>query len=339
MEELKTKEDLLYFMQKGILRISRSDLKFIVNLQIITNTKKYVTSNQNILLDKIILKYDRQLTKHGLHVHKLILLPWLATIIDSAPQYTSAFISIEEGMIYFKSPYNSQFITKLRIQPNSYLFKWNVASKRYEGTYSTSALKMIIDISYQHFDVVNHCSETLRLLNNIIKYNDTLCWTPTLVSVNGNLIIAGINSHLADVIKDVNLSNNATTFAILACYGISIHPSLLQTDAKLFASSHAPKVEMNNISNLVVWLTEIGCDYAYVSGGNSLSKIIKKLINELHENMIPTSIISYREKPVNIDQFKFPVFIRFTRTTNIEVNPRKIAKLITIVNSEPIDIK
>jgi hypothetical protein len=337
MAELKTKEDILYFMRSGVLRVSRSDLKFIENLHTIANNKKYVTSNQVNLLDKIIFKYERQIAKHDLHVQELVALPWKVEVLSSAPQYTDAFISIEEGMLYFKSPYNKQFINDLRTQNN--LLTWNTVLKRYEGTYSTTTLKMIVDVSYKHFNNVNHCSETIRLLNSLEGYTDTTCWNPTLMSVNGNLMVAGINSHLADAINDIKLTNDKKTLATLAGYGISIHPSLLKTDVELFAASYAPMVEIANITELVWWLKELECDYVYVSGGNSLSRVIKTLANELNTNNIPHSIVTYRDKPIDINQFKFPVLIRFTRTGSIDVEQRKIAKLITMINSEPIDIK
>lgn len=338
MADLRSKEDILYFMKRGVLRISRSDLRFISNLETIITTKRYVTSNQANLLNKIILKYERQLARHEMYATKLTELPWNTEVLESAHSYTDAFIVIENDKIYFRSPYNKQFINDFKSKISG-LMIWNLELKRYEGDYSTSALKVIASMAPQYFNIVNHCEETKRLLESVKFYENTLYWDPTLISVNGMLIIAGINTHVADAIKDIELKTDMKTLAILSNYGVKIHPSLLKDEAKIFASSYSPIVEIADISDLVVWLKELDCDYVYLSGGNSLSRMIKVMISELNSKNIPHSIVTYREKPVDVSQFKFPVLVRFTRTGNIDVEPKRIAKIITMVNSEPIDIK
>lgn len=338
MVDLKSKEEILYFMRSGVLRISRSDLRFITNLQTIINTKKYVTSNQSNLLEKIILKYERQLAKHELSTNKLIALPWRIEILESSHSYTDAFITIDGKAIYFKSPYNKQFITDFK-NHSSDLFKWNPELKRYEGEYSTTTLRTLATMAPKYFGIVNHCIETTRLLSIISQYDYGLCWEPTLVSVNGNLMVVALNQHLSDAIKDISLTTDVKTLATLASYGVKVHSTLLPTEHEVFASNYAPLVEVTEIGNLVVWLSELECDYVYISGGNSLSRIIKTLVTELNSKSIPHGIVTYREKPIDATQFKFPVIVRFTRTGNVDIEPKRIAKLITMVNSEPIDIK
>lgn len=338
MAELKSKEDILYFMKSGILRISRSDLRFIANLQTIANTKKYVTTNQSNLLNRIILKYERQLAKHEMFAEKLTQLPWNVEVLESANSYTDAFIVIEHSKIYFRSPYNKHFINDFKNQAGG-LLTWNLELKRYEGDYSTTSLKFIVELSAKYFTTVNHCEETKRLLNKITEYDNSLHWDPILVSVNGNLVISACNAHLADALKHIELNTDMKTLAALASYGVKIHQSLIPTDAEVFAATYAPLVEISDTTNLAVWLKELGCDYVYLSGGNSLSRIIKSMTTELNSKNIMYSVVTYREKPTDPSQFKFPVIIRFTRTGNIDVEPKRIAKLITMVNSEPIDIK
>jgi len=338
MADLKSKEDILYFMRSGILRISRSDLRLITNLQSIAKTKNYITSNQANLLNMIILKYERQLAKQEMYAEKLTLLPWNVEVLESAHSYTDAFIVVEHGKIYFRSPYNKQFITDFKNQSPG-LLTWNVELKRYEGDYSTSALKFIVVMAPKYFSIVNHCEETSRLLDSISEYEDDMCWDPTLVSINGQLVIAAINQHLADVLADVELNTSTSTLARLANYGVKIHPSLLHSDSEIFAATHDPLVEISNISNLVAWLRELECDYVYISGGNSLSRIIRSLVTELNTNSIPHGVVTYRDRPLDASQFKFPVIVRFTRSGNVDVEPKRIAKVITMVNSEPINIK
>lgn len=338
MVDLKSKEDILYFMRSGVLRVSRSDLRFIMNLQTIITSKKYVTSNQANLLEKIILKYERQFAKHELSATHLISLPWHAEVLESSHSYTDAFITIDGNSIYFRSPYNKQFITDFKNHSLN-LFKWNGELKRYEGEYSTTSLRILTAVVPKYFNTVNYCEESTRLLATVKEYDSTLCWEPTLMSVNGNLIVTAINAHLAEAITDIELNADVKTLAVLASYGVKVHHSLLLSEHEVFASTYAPLVEVTEIGNMVVWLTELGCDYVYISGGNSLSRIIKTLVTELNSKSILCGIVTYREKPIDPNQFKFPVVVRFTRTGNVDVEPKRIAKLITMVNSEPIDIK
>jgi hypothetical protein len=301
-------------------------------------SKKYVTSNQANLLEKIILKYERQFAKHELNATHLVSLPWHAEILESSHSYTDAFITIDGNLIYFRSPYNKQFITDFKNQSLN-LFKWNSEIKRYEGEYSTTSLNVLASIVPKYFNTVNYCEETTRLLSTVTQYDSTLCWEPTLVSINGNFFITAVNSHLAEAIKDIELNCSTRTLATLASYGIKVHNSLLLSEHEIFASTYAPLVEVTEINNLVVWLKELGCDYVYISGGNSLSRIIRSLVTELNTNNIPHGVVTYRDRPLDASQFKFPVIVRFTRTGNVDVEPKRIAKLITMVNSEPIDIK
>lgn len=338
MVDLKSKEDILYYMRSGVLRVSRSDLRFVMNLQTIISTKKYVTSNQSNLLEKIILKYERQFAKHELSATHLISLPWHAEILESSHSYTDAFITIDGKAIYFRSPYNKQFLTDFKNHSLN-LFKWNNELKRYEGEYSTTSLRVLSSVVPKYFSTVNYCEESTRLLATVKEYDSALCWEPTLMSVNGNLLITAINTHLAEAIKDIELKSDVKTLAVLSSYGIRVHNSLLPSEHEIFASTYAPLVEVTEIGNLVVWLKELECDYVYISGGNSLSRIIRSLVTELNSNSIMHGVVTYREKPIDASQFKFPVVVRFTRTGNVDVEPKRIAKLITMINSEPIDIK
>ena len=58
---MQKKEHLLHYMMKGHVHLSKKDYGFFNNLSYIIREKNQVTSNQNKLFDKLILKYQRQL--------------------------------------------------------------------------------------------------------------------------------------------------------------------------------------------------------------------------------------------------------------------------------------
>ena len=68
------------------------------------------------------------------------------------------------------------------------------------------------------------------------------------------------------VVKHITLNTELSTLAELVRYGIEIDTSILLTDEERFAGSYNPKVELNNICDIVPWLQNIKCDYVSVSG-------------------------------------------------------------------------
>jgi len=68
---MQKREHLLHYMMKGHVHLSKKDYGFFNNLTYIIKDKNQVTSNQNKLFDKLILKYQRQLRKLGHNIEKL----------------------------------------------------------------------------------------------------------------------------------------------------------------------------------------------------------------------------------------------------------------------------
>ena len=62
---LTSKEMLTHYLLKGYVHLSKKDYGFFNNISYITNGKKSITSNQDKLFNKLILKYQRQLKKLG----------------------------------------------------------------------------------------------------------------------------------------------------------------------------------------------------------------------------------------------------------------------------------
>lgn len=333
MVELKTAEQVIYFMRANV-SLSRYDERFIDSLQLI----KQVTTNQVELFYKLILKYRRQFAKHDIEVEPLIMLPWVMPVIESAKQYTDGHVVIENDMLYFRCPYNRNFITKFR-ESSSNPFIWNKETRQYEAKYGQHTLKFLIEATINHFPCIHYCPETITLLESVHPYSTSKFWDPTLLRINGRLYVVASNPYLDEAIKDIELNTDVATLAKLASYGIKIDNSLYDTNDPYmrFVTDSNPIVEVSDAINMIAWLQEINCDMVYF-GSSTANPLKKKFMTDLSLCGIEYRDISMFSTIDLMEESTFPVLIQFIKSLNVPL-PRSTAKVIRIINSQPIDIK
>lgn len=332
MVELKSIEQLLHFM-KNHIQLSRYDEKFIDNI----TTLIKVTTNQVVLLHRLIYKYRRQFSKYELFVEKLVDLPWNITVVESSPQFTDGHVSIVDNVIYFKCPFNRNFIDEFRkINLNTYT--WNKTKRYYESTYNVHSLKILINTANKFFQKINFCSATQSLLDDIEIYKDIKYWQPALVKYNENFFIVACNSMLDEALGDLKLSTDINVLLTLSKHGVVIDKSFYEHDDKLkFISEYNTLVDHNDIDKLVGWLKEINCDMVFLSG-ISMNVSKRNLISQLDKNRIKYSD-TFTTIPKIDNNYRCPVFVKFKKFSEGPLERLRVAKIITIVNSNPIDIK
>jgi len=336
MIELNNKEQLIYYMVAN-LRLSRYDIRFLQNLEKISSVKKRITSNQVELVDKLIEKYERQFVKNQMFIKELSKLPWKTLVVETTDEYTSAHIGILNDNLILKTPYNKAFITAFRNLSQS-SFVWDNINKYYIADLSTFSLKLAFRITAIFFNEIRFSDNVKKILNQQEYYKDVKYWTPTLVCTNGNYIIACTNKALDESIKHITLNTELNTLAELVRYGIMIDNRIMHTDEERFAGSYNPKVELNNICDIVPWLQNIKCDYVSVSGiGLSTNLKFKNNLKQALEN----AGIQYNDAGrfaihSNLNKFKFPVIVKFKL---ISEEYTHAAKIINIVNSQPVNLE
>lgn len=337
MTELKTAEHLIYFMIHN-LRLSRYDSRFLENLEKISITTHKVTTNQVELVNKLIDKYQRQLSKHGHFIETLLNLPWTTPIVQTTREYTSAHIGILEDNVILKTPYNKAFITEFRTVSES-CFVWDHTNKYYIGDLSTYSLKLAIQTANRFFDDVRYSDRVNQLLQQMEYYKDVVYWTPTLINANGNYLIACTNTALDKAIEHLPLNTELHTLAELARYGITIDNNILLTEEEQFAAQYNPKIEISNLADIVPWLKNINCDCVYVSGMS-----LNTMINQKYQfkNAVIDAGIKYMDNPKFTTQrqlnYKFPVAIRLRMVPDFN-EPTNLAKIINVVNSQPVNLE
>jgi len=327
----KKREHLLYYMLQGHAHLSKKDFGFFNNMQYIVKTNNRVTSNQNKLFDKLILKYQRQLKKLGHNIQDLIELKWDASIIDSSQEYLDATIYLEENKINIRSPFNTRFVTKFRQVPDN-SFVWDKEKRVYTSPYSTHALKIAVTSVKEHFDTVKFSTDLQQLLEDIAPYEQSN-WEPTLKRVNGFYYISSINQYLYDVIKDIELNDDPKTLYKLSQYGIRISELICDDPLKVFASSYFVTSDLLDIETVVKWLTLLEVQHVFTAReviyNKPISNFLKKI---LLENGITSSVIGSTDRDNGV--------LFSTRSISVgSVNTKKVDKIIDFTNSTPIEIK
>jgi hypothetical protein len=342
MFEIKTKEHLAYFMQTGVMRLGKYDLRFVQNINHIALTKKPITTNQSQLFDKLVEKYNRQLAKHGITKNLINSLEWQIPIISSDPKHTEAFITIKEDKILFKAPFNKNFLSAFRkIEDNP--FKWEREEKVYVSEFGTRSLKILVTVAGEIYPIVNYCPITTQLLNTLTEFDTVRYWNPTLVKLHDSYLIAAANDSLINATKHITLNSYPECLLELSRFGISIDDAIINDDPlNKFASKYVVEEDFVNIENLISWLTSLNCDTVIIMGVAMMlnhRKILQQRIRDAGIAIITNEVNTEDDWPF-ADANTFIINFSKSQSVDIPVSVMKrVKKIILLRNSTPIDIK
>lgn len=305
----------------------------MANLQTMIQNQNRVTSNQAALFDNLISKYKKQLTKHGFVKDELKILPWKTMVVESTPEFTGAVVSLIDDYIEIRVPFNKTFIGEFRnVKHNN--FQWNSDTKTYRAPFSTNGLKISATTLSKYFKTVRYCDELQSLLDQIYKF-DSLIWNPTLINVNGRLMVAGINEVLVELIKDIELSLDPKTVFQLSRMGIAIDNALYQNSEEIkFAANNIYNVEIIDLESTISWMQNVGCDNVLVG------RTVRNMINQ---DKLTTMIEKYGMTALTgMPYGTLPegVTMMLQNTTPDSRNPYQgiISKTIVIKDSRPIEV-
>jgi len=348
-----TKEHVVDYLLKNI-SLGTYDKKFISNLlQLNIAVGKPATTNQAALLNKIILRYHRQLAKAELNSIDLVDLPWSLQPIESSPQYTEAHVSIvDDTTIVIHSPYKKDFVKELK---KVEYVAWDRENKLWSAAASEYTLREMLAVVVEHYDKVNYCPNVQLALDIVHEYESMQYWNPTLTSINGNLFIVAANAALMDAIAHIPLNIEYSTLARLSRMGIRIDPGLISdihdelggTDAVMalliFAIDPQPKIEVSQQEQLVDYLQHIKADMVILNQWFGSNKsYVMGLANLLKANKIEHVIFrrsaDTETGDMDIRSYEMPVKVNMG-VFNTRGSPKHVAKNIQLINSNEIYIE
>lgn len=336
-----TKEQLVYFLHNHI-SLGTYDQRFIENLvSMYISTLQPVTSNQHALLNKIILRYERQLRKEEIDATEMTTLPWKIEPIESSPKYTQAYVDLHDTNIEVRSPFKSEFIKEFKTFPSA---SWNREEKVWSIPLYENSLRQVLALVEKHYVDTNYSDEINNILSDMESFKSATTWNPTLVNNNEFFYIAASNKFIDEAVSHIKLSGTPECVASLLYYGVEISPEILKdlnlTQAEYkFLIEREPTIELNP-SEIISKLQMVGVDYVLLRERSSVNKkAIDQLLRDLTDANIQVDILDHKKMPSIevIRKAKLPVLIGgYSFSTPLN---SMFAKVIGLVNNNPIEIK
>lgn len=329
--KLTTKEHVIHYLL-GHISLGTYDRKFISNLESnFLGKSKSVTSNQAELLNRIISRYARQLSKQELNYNDLINLPWKKDPIPSEPEFTTAYAELLDEKIVIRTPYKSSFVKELKKTGRAH---WNKEKREWCLDYSEPNIKQVVNLIAEHYDLINFSEQIKDILFLAEFYESVDIWNPTLVEVSGNLMVASTNEALHDAIEYIKLEKTPRCFTELTTHGISVSNKLITDKYFEFASKYNLDLENEDLLTLVEYLPLIGCKCLVITNSHSIQK---DLLSQITHSLADAGITVYKKIPSDIELSDYVIlYSMYIAKTSFEM---KAMKLINITNSTSVKIK
>lgn len=332
------KEELVEYLTRGYIHVSRQDYLFFNNLVKIAQEKR-VTTGQDKLLNKLLDKYKRQLAKENQNSEILKRLPWNHELLESKPEYQRAELSLIGDELLLRSPYHKGFVQSLSKLGSDKTFIWDKINKCHRSPATTLALKTILEIITKHFNDYVVCENIQKLLDYTKQY-EKCYWSPTLVYSNGNYYIAACNEVLNNHLQDITLNNQSATLFKLSQLGITVNDSIANTNELKFSSTYEVDVDIDNLDNLCDWIRNIGlsevCMSQHMLYNRSLYKEVRDKFLSENINVVNQNDLKHLKKDNKTDPV---MLIQFRSTYDIGDGYTSASKVVQLKNSRPIEIR
>ena len=330
-----TKEQVIHYLVHNI-SLGTYDKKFLNNIY---ENNKPLTTNQNELLDKIILRYSRQLAKNKLVAFDLTNLPWTRPLIISSPEFTEALVYTEEDKLCIRTPYKKNYIQLLK--DSKYPIVWNRDTRIWITDYCTETLKYVMEHTENNFSIVNYSNDIKDVIEYLFEFEKYKYWNPTLVYLNNTYYLLAANEYVYDAVSELLDDINPFAITKLVRHGITIDDSVvngMNIDEEVidFAKETQPTLEADNVIELVEYLKHIECEAVVVYNSTYFSRYITtEFQGFLEENNINLLLIDKNQKQdtSEIKKYKCSVLLTNNMRTAL-ISNMYTDKVIHLVNSE-----
>jgi hypothetical protein len=325
-----TKDNLSKYLISGHLHLSKKDFGFFSNITYLSSENKSITSNQNKLFDKLLDKYQRQLTKLGHNIQSLKTLDWKCPVIETRQDFLNAKIAIINNKISIRCPFNTQFVQNFRKADNNN-FIWNKAEKMYEAEFNTYNFKLALTYVNKFFKDILYCQPSQNFLSYIETYETIKYWNPTLIKVHNNFYISAINENLYEATKHIKLSDSPKTLYLLSQFGIEIEKNITKNDDLLvLAANYHVYYDLENLQKFIDALVELEVDHVFTSRDIIYNKEISKEVKQ--------SLLNYNITTSKINETDKPGILITSNKSYHNQYSNNITKIVYLANSRPVQV-
>ena len=336
----KNREELLAHIVVNNIRYNKYDFKFLNNLSLLIVRNEYITTNQNELFEKLILKYKKQLKQQGLHSEKLLELKWQTKVVNSGVEFTEAYVKVVGDKLELRLPFNKNLINEIHeyvqeifLGTNDLI--WVKPKKCYVGTLNTFNLKLIYDIVPKYYKT-NYCTELQPVISQLGMINAKI-FDPTYVKINGNFYILACNQNLLNSIQHIIFDDNPNTLYKLSMYGIKIDDTVMDNDRFLnFAGKIEHEFDLDELEDLVNYCVELGIHDMYVPNTINSMDDVRMELNK-YKNKINIHVLR------SLQLFTFTsekpgIILRMRASKGSSLFENIQHKVVTLLNSRPIKL-
>ncbi len=333
------KEEVLSYLIKGYVHVGKKDYLFFHNLQKFIDQGKNITSKQSDLFNKLLLKYQRQLKKQNLDATILQKLDWKTKVVPTDPLLLIPCISLIDGQIVIKAPYNRKFASSFTSRFTSIQgFNWDKNNKTYVANFNTINFKYAFNRIQDCFKEYKLCPYLQSIVVDLEELK-TKIWQPTLVKSHNNFYIVAMNGYLNDQIDDITNNLSLRSIFELTKLGVKIDSSIIENEVvNNFLNNYQTTVDFKEIEILFQYLDDLGIEKVYLqSNSNSfLRNSANVVLEQLKKYDIPYELL----KP-NFDvKVKVPNSLTIRLSKSIMTHSNIITdKVLVVANDMPIDIK
>jgi len=332
------KEELLSYFIKGYIHIGKKDYLFFHNLDKFLHEGKNITSKQNDLFNKLIVKYQRQLQKQNFDIKFLLDLNWKTKVVPTDPELLVAKINLIDNSLVVKTPYNKKFssaISNKSLRTNS--FTWDKTNKCYVAPFTTTNFSYAYKKVQECFPSYRLCTNLQQIIDEVEGLNDKI-WCPTLVERNKLFYILAVNENLYNQIKNFDVRTDLNSLYALSKFGIKINSSILNSDILTnFLNKREVLVNYQEAETILQNLHIMGINKVYVHSNSN--NFLKNSTNYILEQLKKYGI-SFQFLKTSFDNNEVvpnSLTIKFSKSmlthSNIVTD-----KVLIVANDTPIEV-
>lgn len=222
---MKTREDFISWAAVYV-RFNRYDLKFING---ILRQRIYrgqaITTGQAELLDKLIVKYRKQLSDQLVNATDILALPWDLPPVPKTPDNDKYQLQIDNDTLICKFPFNETLVQKVQQLRNKNGIKahWNRNQLQWELPMTLPNFKGWYDLTVESGFLFEYCAHIQQLLDTINSYGDASHWQCRLVRLpSGYCVINNISETLLEHLPEFTYNLDEKTVDQLTELGIFV---------------------------------------------------------------------------------------------------------------------